>query len=236
MANENHENRTSVRFTHDSTISLEQNEVGILHEARMFNYSSSGLYFESDFYLIPGTEIFIGLKSSPFTSAPGVYECYRSAIQWRKYLENSVFDYGYGVELKGKAPSRGDSSPRPRPAPPSAGVLHHPRPAAEPEREGTGRHPQREPRRGVRHVRRNLRRRAAPAAHHPAAQTAEADHALRRGGLVRPKRARDQVRRPGHSRTSRPIVILPAFLTAHPARVRFKSARHSTTQPNGGPL
>ena len=108
MANENHENRTSVRFTHDSTISLEQNEVGILHEARMFNYSSSGLYFESDFYLIPGTEIFIGLKSSPFTSAAGVYECYRSTIKWRKYLESSVFDYGYGVELKGKALSRGE--------------------------------------------------------------------------------------------------------------------------------
>ncbi|MCK7504471.1 MAG: hypothetical protein MZV70_10560 [Desulfobacterales bacterium] len=66
MANENPEHRSAVRLTHDSPVRLEQNEVGILHEARMFNYSSSGLYFESDYYLVPGTEIFIGLKSSPF--------------------------------------------------------------------------------------------------------------------------------------------------------------------------
>jgi hypothetical protein len=113
MAHENHENRTAVRFTHDAPISIEQNEVGVLHEARMFNYSSSGLYFESDFYLVPGTEIFIGLKGSPFTSTPGVYECYRSTIKWRKYLENSVFDYGYGVELKGKGSPRA-GTPRSR--------------------------------------------------------------------------------------------------------------------------
>lgn len=107
MANENPEHRSAVRLTHDSPVCLEQNEVGILHEARMFNYSSSGLYFESDYYLVPGTEIFIGLKSSPFADSPNVYECFRSVIQWRKYLENSVFDYGYGVELKGKASPRG---------------------------------------------------------------------------------------------------------------------------------
>jgi hypothetical protein len=107
MTNENPEHRAAVRLPHAAPIALAHNEVGVLHEARMFNYSSSGLYFESDFYLVPGTEIFIGLKSSPFTSSPGTYECYRSTIKWRKYIENSVFDYGYGVELKGKAPSRG---------------------------------------------------------------------------------------------------------------------------------
>ena len=111
MTNENPEHRAAVRLPHAAPIALAHNEVGVLHEARMFNYSSSGLYFESDFYLVPGTEIFIGLKSSPFTSSPGTYECYRSTIKWRKYLENSVFDYGYGVELKGKAPSRGAARP-----------------------------------------------------------------------------------------------------------------------------
>jgi Tfp pilus assembly protein PilZ len=107
MANENPEYRSTVRLPHETPVSLEQNEVAILHEARMFNYSSSGLYFESDYYLVPGTEIFIGLKTSPFAPSPDVYECYRSVIQWRKYLEHSVFDYGYGVALKGKASPRG---------------------------------------------------------------------------------------------------------------------------------
>jgi len=68
----------------------------------MHNYSKSGLYFESDFYLVPGAEIYVGISDSPFSSGPGVYECYRSVIKWRRFLEHSAFDYGYGVELKAK--------------------------------------------------------------------------------------------------------------------------------------
>jgi hypothetical protein len=104
MLKENPEKRSCARLEHQTPITLESFEVGVLHEARMYNYSKSGLYFESDFYLVPGTEIFIGINNSPYTSAPGVYECYRSIIKWRKFLEHSAFDYGYGIELKGRVP------------------------------------------------------------------------------------------------------------------------------------
>ena len=77
-----------------------------MNEARMYNYSKSGLYFESDFYLLPGSEIFVGIKHSPFASQPDVYECYRSIIRWRKFLEDSFFDYGYGIEISGRVPAR----------------------------------------------------------------------------------------------------------------------------------
>jgi hypothetical protein len=50
MANENPESRTAVRLAHRSPVSLEVNEIGIMNDAHMFDYSSSGLYFESDFY------------------------------------------------------------------------------------------------------------------------------------------------------------------------------------------
>jgi len=102
MLKENPEKRPSARFDHKSKITLESFEVGVIQEARMLNYSKSGLYFESDFYLVPGAEVYIGISNSPFASGPEVYECYRSVIRWRKFLENSAFDYGYGVELKGK--------------------------------------------------------------------------------------------------------------------------------------
>jgi hypothetical protein len=62
------------------------------------------------------------VKNSPFRSPPGTYECYRAVIRWRKHLENSSFDYGYGVELKGKARSR-------EKAPPSPELRRHPRKA-----------------------------------------------------------------------------------------------------------
>jgi hypothetical protein len=101
------ENRSCARLAHQSPITLENFEVGVMNEARMYNYSKSGLYFESDFYLLPGTEIFVGIKHSPFAAQPDVYECYRSIIRWRKFLEDSFFDYGYGIEIKGRVPARG---------------------------------------------------------------------------------------------------------------------------------
>jgi hypothetical protein len=106
MLKDNPENRSSARFTRQSPITLENFEVGVMNAARMHNFSQSGLYFESDFYMHPGTEIYIGINDSPFSSQPGVYECYRSIIRWRKFLEDSFFDYGYGVEIKGRIDKR----------------------------------------------------------------------------------------------------------------------------------
>jgi hypothetical protein len=81
---------------------LETLEVGAIHKAQLLNYSQAGLYFESNFYLIPGAEIYVGIDNSPYPSAPGIYECYRSTIKWRKFLDHSEFDYGYGIEIIGK--------------------------------------------------------------------------------------------------------------------------------------
>lgn len=102
MLKDNPEKRCATRFDHRARITLESFEVGVVQEARMQNFSKSGLYFESDFYLAPGAEIYIGISESPFASEPGVYECYRSVIKWRKFLEHSAFDYGYGIELVDK--------------------------------------------------------------------------------------------------------------------------------------
>lgn len=106
MLKDNPEKRSCARIDHQAQITLQSFEVGVMHEARMHNYSKSGLYFESDFYMVPGTEIYIGISNSPYTSQAGVYECYRSVIRWRKFLESSAFDYGYGIEIKGRASSR----------------------------------------------------------------------------------------------------------------------------------
>jgi hypothetical protein len=120
MLKDNPEKRSCARLNHQAQITLESYEVGLMHEARMFNYSKSGLYFESDFYLVPGTEIYIGMRNSPYSPSAGVYECYRSVIKWRKFLESSAFDYGYGIEIKGRVPCRpkpgkaGESRKHPR--------------------------------------------------------------------------------------------------------------------------
>jgi hypothetical protein len=100
MPEPNTENRSDARLQHSARIVLEDFEGGVMYEARMVNYSKKGIYFESDFYLVPGIEIFAGINDSPFASASDVYECYRARIKWRKFLEDSVFDYGYGIEIQ----------------------------------------------------------------------------------------------------------------------------------------
>jgi hypothetical protein len=99
MPERNTENRSDVRLQHSARIVLENFEGGVMYAARMVNYSKKGIYFESDFYLVPGIEIFAGINDSPFASESDVYECYRARIKWRKFLEDSVFDYGYGIEI-----------------------------------------------------------------------------------------------------------------------------------------
>jgi hypothetical protein len=106
MPERNTENRSDVRLQRAARIVLEDFEGGVMYEARMVNYSKKGIYFESDFYLVPGIEIFAGINDSPFASESNVYECYRARIKWSKFLEDSVFDYGYGIEIQSRVDRR----------------------------------------------------------------------------------------------------------------------------------
>jgi hypothetical protein len=106
MPKQNTENRSDVRLQHSARVVLEDFEGGLMYEARMVNFSKKGIYFESDFYLVPGVEIFAGINDSPFASESNVHECYRARIIWRKFLEDSVFDYGYGIEIQSRVDRR----------------------------------------------------------------------------------------------------------------------------------
>ena len=91
--------RDNTRFDYQAPIVLEDAKFGILQGARMFNYSDFGLYFETDHFLAPGTDIYIGIPNSPYTPDPEIYERYHAIIKWRKPLKESSFYYGYGVRF-----------------------------------------------------------------------------------------------------------------------------------------
>ena len=97
--NSNPEKRDNTRFDYQAPIVLEDAKFGILQGARMFNYSDFGLYFETDHFLAPGTDIYIGIPNSPYTPDPDVYERYHTIIKWRKPLKESSFYYGYGIRF-----------------------------------------------------------------------------------------------------------------------------------------
>jgi hypothetical protein len=95
----NPEKRDNTRFDYQTPIVLEDAKFGILQGARMFNYSDFGLYFETDHFLAPGTDIYVGIPNSPYSPDPDVYERYHALIKWRKPLKKSSFYYGYGVRF-----------------------------------------------------------------------------------------------------------------------------------------
>jgi hypothetical protein len=105
------ERRNKARFPLVSPISLKEPQSGARSSARLFNYSDTGFYFESDQLLEPGTEVFIGLRQSAFEDSPSDYTCYRTTIMWRKELkEDSHFFYGYGCQIH-QQKSPGSSAP-----------------------------------------------------------------------------------------------------------------------------
>jgi len=97
---ENLENRKSARINHTSPLIVKDVKSGKIHNAKMFNYSKEGFYFESDSVLNPGIQIYIGIKNSPYASLPDVLEYHRGEVVWRKELKDSFFRFGYGVKLE----------------------------------------------------------------------------------------------------------------------------------------
>ncbi len=94
----NPEKRNNARIDHQCSVTIENLKAGLMHRAKMMNFSANGLYFEADNLLQPGEEIFVGIDNSPFASSKDTYECYRVKIVWRKKLKTSAFYYGYGAK------------------------------------------------------------------------------------------------------------------------------------------
>jgi Tfp pilus assembly protein PilZ len=97
------EKRSDNRTDFKSPITVEDSK-GIIYKARMVNYSANGLYIETDWLLRPGTEIYIEMEKSPYSSDTfDLSARYRSVILWHARLENSFYSYGYGVRYASEA-------------------------------------------------------------------------------------------------------------------------------------
>ena len=93
----NPENTDTPRFEHESTVMIENYPSGQYHEGRMFNYSRTGMYFESDFEPPVGTDIFIGIEDSPYSSD---HDVRRAKVMWCQRLSDNASYFYYGVGVK----------------------------------------------------------------------------------------------------------------------------------------
>lgn len=96
---ENYEKRENVRLDEYRPISVKDLNAGIFYKATMLNYSKNGIYFETDSFLEPGAEIYLGIEDSSHASFVDEFECKLARIIWRKKLKKSFYNYGYGVKF-----------------------------------------------------------------------------------------------------------------------------------------
>jgi len=89
--------RDNKRYKYEAVIWHDNLLPGIFYAAKMGNLSKRGLYFESDQTLYPGEKIYIAKKSP--SAADDTKEWVQVEIKWRKILQNSTFQYGYGARF-----------------------------------------------------------------------------------------------------------------------------------------
>lgn len=91
--------RTSKRFTYEAPIIIENCDSGAYSYGRMYNYSLSGIYFETDVAFQPGTRIRIDIEKS----SNGLdSDLFFAIVKWCQEISAAVvlYDYGIGVEFE----------------------------------------------------------------------------------------------------------------------------------------
>ena len=90
--------RKSVRFEHKSTVMLADEHSDYFAYAQMLNFSSGGLYFESDIAFKQGTKIQIQFDRQPFQSGPKTLRSVVIRCQELTYFDSNYY-FGIGVKF-----------------------------------------------------------------------------------------------------------------------------------------
>ncbi len=93
------ERRRHQRFGYEALVSHDVSTNDVTHTGKMFNFSKSGLYFESDQNIFPGEDIFVGLAMHADSPGKETQLIFEVKIIWYKELAQSPFRYGYGCNF-----------------------------------------------------------------------------------------------------------------------------------------
>ncbi|CAB1060997.1 hypothetical protein D1BOALGB6SA_5768 [Olavius sp. associated proteobacterium Delta 1] len=105
----NLEKRYCARFYHEAPVVIEESGTGLYYEARMYNYSLQGMYFESDLALVPGTRVNLWLSDLPEDSLP---EINSAEVRWNEEIFGAVVLYSYGTGIKYSRPIQHKDFPK----------------------------------------------------------------------------------------------------------------------------
>ena len=90
--------RASKRFAHEAAIIIENSDSRTYTYGRMYNYSSGGMYFESDVAFEPGSQVQIDIENPGEDLHSGRL---LGEVKWCEEIAAAVvlYDFGMGVEF-----------------------------------------------------------------------------------------------------------------------------------------
>ena len=91
------EKRDCARFCHEVPVIIEECGTGVHFDARMYNYSLQGMYFESDLSLLSGTRVNVWLSNSARSSLPDINF---AEVRWCEEIVGAVVLYNYGAGIR----------------------------------------------------------------------------------------------------------------------------------------
>ena len=97
----NSEKRDCARFGFELPVIVEECDTGIQSNARVYNYSLHGMYFESDLSLLSGTRVNIWMSNLDKPSQP---EVRFAEVRWCEEIIGAVVLYNYGVGIRCRQP------------------------------------------------------------------------------------------------------------------------------------
>ena len=89
--------RNGERFHFETPVLVEDNRTGYRYDGTMFNYSSSGMYLETDYAPRPNRKIKIKLNKLPDPSFPRKH---LAEVKWRQTLPVRTSSYSYGMGVR----------------------------------------------------------------------------------------------------------------------------------------
>ncbi len=96
-APERREKRASPRFSFSTAVMFENYPARTCWAGRMIDYSRTGMRFETGGAPAPGSEIFIGMDRSPYSSA---HDVFRAQVVWLRPLPPDASGYAFSVGVK----------------------------------------------------------------------------------------------------------------------------------------
>lgn len=96
---DNFDDRGAKRIALTTPLQVTDLTSGDISEAKMLDYSESGISFASNGFFEKNTSLYFGILFPPHYITTRVFEYYRGKVMWRKDLKRSSLIYGYGIQL-----------------------------------------------------------------------------------------------------------------------------------------